>query len=83
MLRYRLRTFPNLPYNPLLTVPDITRVRGPNRNDTVGSEVQNTFTNPVVLSRFIFIFGLRTVTGPFHATFLQLRGYNLQSPHRK
>jgi len=52
MLRYKLRTFPNLSYNPLLIVPDIMRVRVPKRSEIVGSEVHNTFNNPDVLSRF-------------------------------
>jgi len=51
MLQYRVRTFPNLSYNPLLIVPDIMGVRDPNRSDIVGSEFHNTFTNPDILSR--------------------------------
>jgi len=52
MLQYRVRTFPNLPYSPLFIVPDIMRVRDPDRSDIAGSEIHNTFTNPDVLSRF-------------------------------
>ena len=33
MLKYRPRTFSKLSYNPLLIVPDIIRVRDPNRSD--------------------------------------------------
>jgi hypothetical protein len=52
MLRYRLRTFANLSYNPLLIVLDIMCICGPNWSDTDSSEVQNSFTNPDTLSRF-------------------------------